>query len=70
MMTDAERKLYMKRLHKKTDYAKTKHLQYKRELDRTIRKAKKDYYQGKLNKVSDSKETWKIIFETAKRKKK
>ena len=63
-----ERRLYIKRINKNTEHAKVKHLRYKKELDKTIRKAKQDHYQTKLTQTTDSKQTWDIIFETAKRK--
>ena len=63
-----ERRLYVKRINKKTEYSKLKHLRYKKELDKTVRKAKQHHYQTKLTQTTDSKQTWNIIFETAKRK--
>ena len=64
-----ERKLYNKRIARNNHQAIQTHKEYKKILDKTIRKARTTHYQNKLKDNKSSKETWDVIYETAKQKK-
>merc|ERR1711915_902816 len=65
-----ERKLYNKRIARNNPQAIQNHKTYKKILDKTIRKARTLHYQNKLKDNKSSRETWEVIYETAKQKKK
>ena len=64
-----ERKLYNKRIARNNPQTIQNHKKYKKILDKTIRKARTLHYQNKLKDNKSSRETWEIIYETAKQKK-